>query len=76
MLEPTDLVTLGQAARACRAAVVAFGAPQEEVWSDDIDEEGGTGEGTEGGPLVLRGGSFVGSIERLAWAKARGPCGT
>jgi len=50
-----------------------FGVPQEEVqvWSD---EEGSTGgEGTEeGGPLLLRVQNFVGSVARLAWAKARG----
>jgi len=41
-LDPTDLVLFGQAGRACRAAVVAFGVPQEEVesWSDDSDDEG------------------------------------
>ena len=40
-LEPTDLVLLGQAGRACRAVVVAFGVPQEEEsdnWSDDSDD--------------------------------------
>jgi hypothetical protein len=30
-LDPTDVVVLGQVAHACRAAVVAFGVPQEEV---------------------------------------------
>jgi len=68
-LEPTDLVLFGQAGRACRAAVVAFGVPQEEVerWSDDSDDED-----TVGGPLLFRVEDFVGSIELLAWAKARG----
>ena len=77
-LPPTDLVLLGQAGRACRAAVVALGVPQEEggYFIDSEDEEaqkeGSTGEGTEGGPLLLRIECFVGSVERLAWAKARG----
>jgi hypothetical protein len=57
-LPPTDIVVFGQAGRACRAALVAFGVPQEE--------------GIGGGPLLLRVTDFVGSIERLAWAKARG----
>jgi hypothetical protein len=71
LLDPTDIVVFGQAARACRAAVVAFGVPQEEVWSD---EEGSTGdEGTEeGGPLLLRVQNFVGSVARMTWAKTRG----
>ena len=73
LLEPTDLVVFGQAARACRAAVVAFGVPQEEVQVSS-DEEGSTvDEGTEwGGSLLLRVQNFVGSVARLAWAKARG----
>jgi hypothetical protein len=29
-LNPTDVVMFGQAGRACRAAMVAFGVPQEE----------------------------------------------
>ena len=69
-LDPTDMVVFGQVGRGCRAAVVAFGVPQEEEvegWSDDSDDEG-----TQGGPLLLRVGNFVGSIERLAWAKAGG----
>jgi hypothetical protein len=66
-LEPTDVVLFGQANRACRAAVVAFGVPQEEAAGDDSDDEG-----IEGGPLLLRVKDFVGSVERLAWAKARG----
>jgi hypothetical protein len=67
-LEPTDVVVFGQAGRACRAAVVAFGVPQEEEEvSDDSDDEG-----TGGGPLLLRVKDFVGSVERLAWAKAAG----
>jgi hypothetical protein len=66
-LDNTDLVVFGQAARACRGAVVAFSVPQEEARSDDSDDEG-----TEGGPLLLRVEDFVGSIERLAWAKATG----
>jgi hypothetical protein len=66
-LDPTDLVLFGQAARACRAAVVAFGVPQEEEASDDSDDDG-----TEGGPLLLRVEHFVGSVERLAWAKEMG----
>jgi len=69
-LDPTDVVVFGQVGRACRAAVVAFGVPQEEEvegWSDDSDDEG-----TQGGPLLLRLQDFVGSVERLAWAKARG----
>ena len=40
-LDPTDVVVFGQAGRACRAAVVAFGVPQEvevEGWSDDSDD--------------------------------------
>jgi hypothetical protein len=66
-LGPTDVVLFGQANRACRAAVVAFGMPQES------QEEGRTSdESTEGGPLLLRVEDFVGSVERLAWAKARG----
>ena len=66
-LDPTDLVVFGQAARACRAAVVAFGVPQEEAASDEIDDEG-----TGGGPLLLRAQNFVGSVGRLAWGKERG----
>jgi len=66
-LDPTDLVLFGQAGRACRAAVVAFGVPQEEETSDGSDDEG-----TEGGPLLLRVEDFVGSVERLAWAKEKG----
>ena len=68
-LQPTDVVLFGQANRACRAAVVAFGVPQEEAgrWTDEGGEEG-----TGGGPLLLRVQNFVGSVERLAWAKARG----
>jgi hypothetical protein len=68
-LDPTDLVLFGQVGRACRAAVVAFGVPQEEVerWSDVSDDEG-----SEGGALLLRVEKFVGSVERLAWAKASG----
>jgi len=72
-LEPTDVVVFGQVARACRAAVVAFGVPQEEEmerWSDDSDDS--DHEGTGGGPLLLRVMEFVGSVERLAWAKERG----
>ena len=74
-LHPTDLVVFGQAARACRAAVVAFGVPQEEVETSDNSDDEGTGggdEGIEGGPLLLRVQDFVGSVERLAWARARG----
>jgi hypothetical protein len=63
-LNPTDVVVFGQAGRACRAAVVAFGVPQEEEASYNSDDEGG--------PLLLRVEDFVGSVERLAWAKARG----
>ena len=67
-LEPTDLVLFGQAGRACRAAMVAFGVPQEaERWSEDSDDEG-----TGGGLLLLRVEDFVGFVELLAWAKARG----
>jgi len=69
-LGPTDLVVFGQAGCACRAAVVAFGVPQEEAEaSDDSDDEGTAGGG---GPFLLRVQDFVGSVERLAWAKARG----
>jgi hypothetical protein len=77
-LEPTDVVLFGQANRACRAAVVAFGVPQEEpqeeveTSDDDGDNIGSTGVGAKGGPLLLRVEDFVGSIERLAWAKTRG----
>jgi hypothetical protein len=39
-LDPTDLVLFGQAGRACRAAVVAFGVPQEEDVEAWIDDEG------------------------------------
>jgi hypothetical protein len=68
-LDPTDVVVFGQAGRACRAAVVvAFGVPQEEAPSDDIDDNAGTG----GGALLLNAEDFVGSVERLAWAKERG----
>jgi len=69
-LDPTDVVVFGQAARACRAAVVAFSVPQEleEAASDDSDDEGTGG----GGQLLLRVENFVGSVERLAWAKERG----
>ena len=68
-LDPTDLVLFGQAGRACRAAVVAFGVPQEEV---NINDDSDDSEGAEGGLLLLRVRDFVGSVERLAWAKARG----
>jgi hypothetical protein len=73
-MDPTDVVLFGQAGRSCRAAVVAFGAPREEVETSDDngDVEGSTGEGTEGVPLLLRVKDFVGSIGRQAWAKARG----
>jgi len=69
-LEPTDLVLFGQAGRACRAAVVAFGVPQEELerWLSYASDD----DGTEGGPLLLRVGNFVGTVERLAWANAMG----
>ena len=71
-LDPTDVVVFGQVGRACRAAVVAFGVPQEKVedeerWSDGFDDEY-----TGGGALLLRVEDFVGSVERLAWAQARG----
>jgi hypothetical protein len=69
-LDPSDVVMFGQVGRTCRAAVVAFGVPQEEEveeWSYDSDDED-----TEGGPLLLRVENFVGSVERLAWAKERG----
>jgi hypothetical protein len=33
-LDPTDVVVFGQVGRACRAAVVAFGVPQEEEPQD------------------------------------------
>ena len=68
LLNPTDLVLFGQANRACRTAVVAFGVPQEEAPSYDINDD----EGTERGPLLLNVEDFVGSVERLAWAKERG----
>ena len=73
-LVPTDVVMFGQVGRACRAAVVAFGAPKEDgYFSDSSEEEGFFSEVTEGaGPLLLRDEHFVGSVERLAWAKARG----
>jgi hypothetical protein len=48
-LDPKDLVLFGQAGHVCRAAVVAFGVPQEEESSDDSDDQG-----IEGGPLLLR----------------------
>jgi hypothetical protein len=69
-LDPTDMVLFGQAGRACRAAVVAFGVPQEEEMergSEDSDDEG-----TGAGPILLRVEDFVGSVELLAWAKMRG----
>ena len=72
-LDPTDLVVFGQAGRACRAAVVAFGVPQEEAGSGyyDDDVDASTRAGTaEGEPLRLRVKDFVGSVERLAWAHA------
>jgi len=67
-LDPTDLVLFGLAGRAYRAAVVAFGVPQEDESSDDSDHN----EGVEGVALLLRARYFVGSIERLARAKVRG----
>ena len=73
-LDPTDVVVFGQAAHACRAAVVAFGVPQEEFETSDNSDNEGTGAGDESsepGPLLLRVQDFVGSVERLAWAKAR-----
>jgi hypothetical protein len=69
-LDPTDLVVFGQVGRACRVAVVAFGVPQEEERQQEWNMM--TGQGTEGGPLLPRVQDFVGSVERLAWAKARG----
>jgi hypothetical protein len=71
-LDPTDVVLFGQADRACRAAVMAFGVPQETPTSVSVLEDGSMGEGTEGGPLLLRVEDFVGSVERVAWAKDRG----
>ena len=65
-LDPTDCVLFGRVGRACRAAVVSSGAPQEveEAWlSHD--------EGTEG-RLLLRVKDFVGSVEDLAWAMNHG----
>jgi hypothetical protein len=62
-LDPTDLVLLGQAGRACRAAVLAFAVPQEEEEEEEEDEEeedeeedeeeeeeSTSDEGSEGGP--------------------------
>ena len=71
-LEPTDVAMFGQANRACRAAVVAFGVPQEEVETSDDEGTGGGSEEAEGGAHLLWVEDFVGSVERLAWAKARG----
>jgi len=75
-LDPADLVVFGQAARACRAAVVAFGVPQEEATGGESDsDDEGTGGGSveaEGGPLLLRAEDLVGSVQRLAWARERG----
>ena len=70
-LDPTDVVLFGQANRACRAAVVAFGVPQAAEASDD-DGDDSDDEGAGEGPLILRVWNFVGSVERLAWAKAGG----
>jgi len=118
-LDPTDLVLFGQAGRACRAAVVAFGVQQaageaslveggeeeeyleeadeeeEEEEEESLEQEGEEGEsieeehqeeesleeegstsdaGNEDGPprLKFRVMDFVGSVERLVWAKERG----
>jgi hypothetical protein len=70
-LDPTDVVLFGQANRACRAAVVAFGVPREEQEVEETSDDSND-EGTEGGPLLLRVQDFVGSVERLALAKERG----
>ena len=68
-LDPTDVVVFGQAGRACRAAVVAFGVPQEEEPQDGWNtSDDGVGEG----PLYFRVHNFVDSVKRLAWARARG----
>ena len=55
-LDSTDLALFGRVGPASRAAVVASGLPR-------------AGE-TEGVPFQLN--PFVGSVERLAWAKANG----
>jgi hypothetical protein len=64
-LNPIDRTFLAQAERGCRAAVVAFVLPcagtKEEVL-----------EGRSVWVVTHRLTEFVGSIERLAWAKASG----
>ena len=71
----TDVVLFGQVSHACRAAVVDFGVPQEEEpeeeVEDDSEEENTSDKGIER-PLLLRVQNFVGSVERLAWAKEMG----
>ena len=52
-LDPTDLAVLAQVGRACLAAVVSSGLPRAGK--------------SEGVPLMLK--DFLGSVERLAWAK-------
>jgi hypothetical protein len=55
-LDPTDLALLRQVDRACRAAGESSGLPRAGV--------------NEQVPLMVS--QFVGSVERLAWAKANG----
>jgi hypothetical protein len=55
-LHPTDLALLRRVDPACRAAVEASQLPRAGV-SEDM-------------PLEVR--QFVGSVQRLAWAKANG----
>jgi hypothetical protein len=55
-LDPPDLALFGQVGQGCRAAVGVFGERQ----------------GGEGRPLLLKIEDFVGSVERLAWARENG----
>ena len=73
----SDVVLFGQVSHACRAAVEDFGWPQE-VESEEQAEDRVLNMGDDGvdsiqdGPLLLRVQDFVGSVERLAWAKEMG----
>ena len=71
------MVLFGQVSHACRAAVKDFGWPQEveseEEEGDRVLDAGDDGvDSIREGPLLLRVKNFVGSVERLAWARGMG----
>jgi hypothetical protein len=75
-LDPTDLVLFGQAARACRAAVVAFGVPHEEVEeaSDNSDDRAPRREGRcSSGSGTLPGPSSGWHGQRRGGARGSSP---